>query len=78
VNTIGVESVDEFAAKVEASGGKVVLPKMAIPGVGWQAYCTDTEGNIFRHPSARPEGEVKRQDSGFGIQGSAVRFGTRV
>ena len=25
----------------------MVLPKVAIPGVGYQAYCRDTEGNIF-------------------------------
>lgn len=47
VNTIGVESVDDFAAKVLAAGGQVVVPKMAIPGIGWQAYCLDTEGNLF-------------------------------
>jgi predicted enzyme related to lactoylglutathione lyase len=47
VNTIGVESVDDFAAKVTAAGGQVVVPKMAIPGIGWQAYCLDTEGNLF-------------------------------
>ncbi len=47
VNSIAVESVDDYARKVEAHGGKVVVPKMAIPGVGWLAYCTDTEGNIF-------------------------------
>jgi predicted enzyme related to lactoylglutathione lyase len=47
VNTIGVPSVDEFIKKVEAAGGKVIAPKMPIPGVGWFAYCTDTEGNLF-------------------------------
>jgi predicted enzyme related to lactoylglutathione lyase len=47
VNSIAVESVDEFAKKVEAAGGKLVVPKVAIPGVGWLAYCHDTEGNIF-------------------------------
>jgi predicted enzyme related to lactoylglutathione lyase len=47
VNTIGVPSVDEFVTKAVAHGAKVALPKMAIPGVGYQAYCTDTEGNLF-------------------------------
>ncbi len=47
VNTIQVESVDEFAKKVEASGGKVVVPKFALPGLAWKAFCTDTEGNLF-------------------------------
>ena len=47
VNTIEVDSVDEFAAKVTSNGGKVVLPKMTIPGVGYQEYCQDTEGIVF-------------------------------
>ena len=47
INFIGVLSVDEFVAKVEAAGGKLAVPKMAIPGVGWFAVCRDTEGNKF-------------------------------
>jgi len=46
-NTIDVPSVDEFAKKIESKGGKVIMPKMAIPGVGYFAQCLDTEGNIF-------------------------------
>ena len=30
-----------------AAGGTVAVPKMAIKGVGWLAYCKDPEGNIF-------------------------------
>ncbi|MGD2249054.1 MAG: VOC family protein [Candidatus Methanofastidiosia archaeon] len=47
VNTIGVPSVDEFTEKIEKAGGQVVAPKMAVPGVGYMAYCQDTEGNTF-------------------------------
>ncbi|MDX1417628.1 MAG: VOC family protein [Candidatus Promineifilaceae bacterium] len=47
VLTIDVDSVDDFAAKIEAEGGKIIRPKGAIPGVGWFAYCQDTEGNFF-------------------------------
>lgn len=47
INTINVPSVDDFAAKITENGGKVVTPKMAIPGVGYFAYCQDTEGNLF-------------------------------
>jgi predicted enzyme related to lactoylglutathione lyase len=47
VNTIGVASIDEFVQKIVRAGGKIIIPKMAIPGVGWQAYCEDTEGNVF-------------------------------
>ena len=46
-NTLGVSSVDEYARRVVESGGKVVAPKMAIPGVGYLAYCLDSEGNMF-------------------------------
>lgn len=45
--TIDVPSVDEYAGKISAAGGVMVVPKMAIPGVGWLAYAKDTEGNIF-------------------------------
>ena len=47
VNTIGVESLDESLAKLTANGGTIVAPKMTIPGVGYLAYCQDTEGNTF-------------------------------
>ena len=47
INTIDVPSVDEFVAKVTANGGSVVAPKMPIPGIGYFAYCKDTEGNMF-------------------------------
>lgn len=47
VCTMGVESVDNSAAKVLAAGGSIALPKMAIKGVGWIAYGKDTEGNLF-------------------------------
>jgi predicted enzyme related to lactoylglutathione lyase len=47
VNTIDVPSVDEFVAKVTEHGGKEVVPKVTIPGVGDLVYCQDTEGNVF-------------------------------
>ena len=47
VNTIDVASVDDMAAKVEASGGKVVVPKTTVPGIGYMVYCLDTEGVMF-------------------------------
>jgi uncharacterized protein len=47
VNSISVRSIEEFAARVEQHGGKVVVPKTTIPTVGYLAYCNDTEGNIF-------------------------------
>ena len=47
VNTIDVKDLDAMVEKVVAAGGAVVRPKMAVPGVGWMAYCQDTEGNLF-------------------------------
>ena len=46
-NTITVSSVDEFSKKIMEKGGQMIVPKMPIPGIGWFAQCTDTEGNIF-------------------------------
>jgi predicted enzyme related to lactoylglutathione lyase len=47
INTIDVPSVDRFMSKITAAGGRVITPKMAIPGVGWFAMGLDTEGNKF-------------------------------
>jgi predicted enzyme related to lactoylglutathione lyase len=46
-NTIDIPELDLALTTVGQMGGKVVVPKYAIPGVGWLAYCKDTEGNIF-------------------------------
>jgi predicted enzyme related to lactoylglutathione lyase len=46
VNSIAVHSVDQYAEKIVAAGGQIVVPKMAVPTVGWIAYFKDTEGNI--------------------------------
>jgi predicted enzyme related to lactoylglutathione lyase len=47
VNTVGIANIDESLDTVHAQGGTCVVPKMAVPGVGWLAYCKDTEGHIF-------------------------------
>ena len=46
-NMIEVSSIDATVAKVTASGGKILIPKMPVPGVGYAAYFRDKEGNIF-------------------------------
>jgi hypothetical protein len=46
-NSIGVPDIDAAIAAVEAAGGVVVVPKLAIAGAGWLAYFRDTEENIF-------------------------------
>ncbi len=44
--TISVANIDDAIEKVEASGGKLVMNKAAIPHVGWVAKFLDTEGNL--------------------------------
>ncbi|MGZ4902728.1 MAG: VOC family protein [Halobacteriota archaeon] len=47
VDTISVASVDDAVKKVVEAGGTVMRPKQAVSGVGYLAYCVDTEGNVF-------------------------------
>lgn len=47
VCTICVANLDEYVDKALKAGGRIALPKMAVKGVGWLAYCKDTENNIF-------------------------------
>ncbi|MDI7742563.1 VOC family protein [Lysinibacillus fusiformis] len=46
VCTLGVDDYDATEKKILEYGGKVVLPKYALPGMAWQGYYLDTEGNI--------------------------------
>jgi predicted enzyme related to lactoylglutathione lyase len=47
VNYIAVESVDEYVKKIEELDGRVVVPKMEVPGVGWWALALDSDGFQF-------------------------------
>ena len=47
VNYIDVTSIDKYAARVENLGGKVLVPKTAVPGMGYFAVFEDTEDNAF-------------------------------
>jgi predicted enzyme related to lactoylglutathione lyase len=42
-----VDDVDEYLAKVEKLGGKVVVPKTEVPQTGWFAWFADPDGNTF-------------------------------
>ena len=57
VCTVMVDSLESTIGAVTANGGAQVVPKMAVPTVGWLAYFKDTEGNIFgamqNDPNAR-------------------------
>src|SRR5881275_19551 len=47
LNTIAVASLDQTIKAIEQRGGKICVPKMAIPRVGWLAYAEDPAGNVF-------------------------------
>ena len=47
VNYIAVENVDEYTRRAEQLGAKLMMPKTPVPGMGWFAQLTDTEGNVF-------------------------------
>jgi len=47
VNYIYVESADEYSKKIVALGGKIVVSKTEVPGMGWFALAQDPEGNTF-------------------------------
>jgi hypothetical protein len=55
--SIAADDIDVVARAVETNGGKVVMPKAAIPGVGWVVKFLDPEGNlacaVHYDPSAR-------------------------
>jgi hypothetical protein len=40
-------SEGEALGRIVAAGGEALTQKMPIPGVGYTAYCRDTEGNTF-------------------------------
>lgn len=56
-NTADVPSFDEFTTKIVEAGGSIVMPNRSVSGIGYPAYCVDTEGNAFgimeKDPSAR-------------------------
>ena len=42
-----VEDYDATEAAILANGGTLALPKSALPGMAWQGYYLDTEGNTI-------------------------------
>ena len=47
VCTMVVDDYDETERRILDAGGRVALPKSALPGMAWQGYYLDTEGNTF-------------------------------
>ncbi|HWY39655.1 MAG TPA: VOC family protein [Chthoniobacterales bacterium] len=46
INTVAVQSLDQTIKKIEQRGGKICVPKMPIPKIGWLAYAEDPAGNV--------------------------------
>ena len=42
---IGTEDIDATLARIEALGGRTLVPKSEIPGFGWFAHFADPSGN---------------------------------
>jgi predicted enzyme related to lactoylglutathione lyase len=47
VCTADVSSLDDVLSRLEGLGGRLALPRMAVPGMGWLAYLKDPDGNIM-------------------------------
>ncbi len=54
VCTVQVDNYDAIAEKIMSAGGVVAMPKFALPGMAWQGYYLDTEGNTFGLHQADP------------------------
>lgn len=47
VITVDVEDIDDALERATEGAGVVVVPRMAVPGIGWIGYAKDPDGNIF-------------------------------
>lgn len=47
VFAITVDSIDKKVKQVEAAGGKVIMPKVDMMGMGFYSYVKDPEGNVI-------------------------------
>jgi predicted enzyme related to lactoylglutathione lyase len=55
VCSMSVDDFDAIAKIIVDRGGIVALPKFAVPGVCWQGYFLDPEGNTFGMYQPDPE-----------------------
>ena len=54
-NSIAVDSFEDYVKKIESEGGKMLMDKTEIPGIGDWALFQDTEGNISGILEPSPE-----------------------
>ncbi len=57
---VTTDDIEASLAKIEANGGKAIMPKTEIPGVGWFGVFADATGGTLAlytgNPEANPEG----------------------
>lgn len=44
---IDVDDLDAYAQKIQDAGGKMIVPKMEVPGVGWLALFSDPDDRVI-------------------------------
>ena len=57
VLTMGTDDFDATRDRILEAGGQVALGKHALPGMAWQGYFLDTEGNVFGVHQPDPEAQ---------------------
>ncbi|WP_193509717.1 VOC family protein [Cryobacterium sp. BB736] len=45
--TIDVDDIEQALEKITTLGGRMVMPKQDVLGMGYSAYFTDSEGNLM-------------------------------
>ncbi|MBB1509584.1 VOC family protein [Tessaracoccus sp. MC1756] len=64
VITVEVDDFDAAGDRIVRAGGAVAMPKYALPGMAWQGYFVDTEGNVFG---------VHQPDEAAGVDAEAAK-----
>jgi predicted enzyme related to lactoylglutathione lyase len=55
VTTITVPDIAQAIRRIDHAGGHMVMPKTAVPSIGWVAQFTDPEGNLFEVMEEDPQ-----------------------
>ena len=45
--SIDVDDLDEYAKKIEAAGGKILVSKQEVPGMGWFSLFADPDERVL-------------------------------
>jgi hypothetical protein len=45
--SVMVDNFDDMAKRILDHGGRIALPKFAVPGKCWQGYFLDNDGSVF-------------------------------